>query len=186
MTKLSRRELLALAATAATLRANPLGLPIGSQTYPFRQRIREGDFAGVCKDLAALGVGSIELCSPGYSEFAALSDPKQTRKIIEDHGLKCPSSHFSMNDLRHKQDEMIAWAAGIGMTQMGTASLGGQFHDGVTTIDAVKRSADEYNQIGEPRQASSNSCTTKISRCRSSTTGGSPIRCCWNCSIRSW
>jgi sugar phosphate isomerase/epimerase len=150
MPGISRREVLALAAVAAQkLRANPLGLPIGSQTYPHRQRIRSGDFAGVCKDLAALGVGIIELCSPGYSEFASLTDAKQTRKIIEDHGLKCPSSHFSMNELRNKQPEMIAWAADIGMTQMGTASLGGQMQNGITTMDAIKRAADEYNKIGE-------------------------------------
>jgi sugar phosphate isomerase/epimerase len=150
MPGISRREVLALAALAAQkLRANPLGLPIGSQTYPHRQRIRSGDFAGVCKDLAALGVGIIELCSPGYSEFASLTDAKQTRKIIEDHGLKCPSSHFSMNELRNKQPEMIAWAADIGMTQMGTASLGGQIQNGITTMDAIKRAADEYNKIGE-------------------------------------
>jgi sugar phosphate isomerase/epimerase len=147
---LSRRELLVLTAAGATgLRANPLGLPIGSQTYPFRQRILGGDFAGVCQDLAGLGVGIIELCSPGYSEFASLADAKQTRKIIEDHGLKCPSSHFSMGEFRNKQQEMIAWAAGIGMTQMGTASLGGQMKNGVTTMDAIKRAADEYNKIGE-------------------------------------
>ena len=150
MQKLSRRELLAVSAAAvAGLRADPLGLPIGSQTYPFRKRIRGGDFAGVCKDLAGLGVGSIELCSPGYSEFAGLKDPKATRKIVEDHGLKCPSAHFSMDELRNSQQEMIDWAAGIGMTQMGTASLGGQMHNGVTTMDAVKRAADEYNKIGE-------------------------------------
>jgi len=150
MQKLSRRELLAVSAAAvAGLRADPLGLPIGSQTYPFRKRIRGGDFAGVCKDLAGLGVGIIELCSPGYSEFAGLKDPKATRKIVEDHGLKCPSAHFSMDELRNNQQEMIDWAAGIGMTQMGTASLGGQMHNGVTTMDAVKRAADEYNKIGE-------------------------------------
>jgi len=150
MPQLSRRELLALSAIAATgLRADPLGLPIGSQTYPFRQRIHEGDFAGVCKDLAGLGVGIIELCSPAYGEFASLTDARQTRTIIEDHGLKCPSSHFSMNELRNKQQEMIAWAKDIGMTQMGTASLGGPLHNGVTTMDAVKRAADEYNKIGE-------------------------------------
>ncbi len=149
MPGVSRRELLALIAAARTMRANPLGLPIGSQTYPHRQRIRQGDFAGVCQDLAALGVGIIELCSPGYSEFASLTDTKQTRKIIEDNGLKCPSSHFSMNELRNKQQEMIAWAKDIGMTQMGTASLGGQMQNGVTTMDAVKKAADEYNKIGE-------------------------------------
>jgi sugar phosphate isomerase/epimerase len=134
---------------ARELRANPLGLPIGSQTYPHRQRIKDGDFAGLCKDMAALGVGSLELCSPGYAEFASLTDAKQTRKIIEDHGLICPSSHFTLEELRTKQQQMIAWAKDIGMTQMGTASLDGPVHNGVTTMDAVKKAADEYNKIGE-------------------------------------
>jgi sugar phosphate isomerase/epimerase len=134
---------------ARELRADPLGLPIGSQTYPHRQRIKDGDFAGLCKDLAALGVGSLELCSPAYAEFASLADAKQTRKLLEDHGLKCPSAHFELDELRNRQQETIAWAKGIGMTQMGTASLNGPVKDGVTTMDAVKKSADEYNKIGE-------------------------------------
>ena len=131
------------------LRANPLGLPIGSQTYPHRQRIEDGDFAGLCKDMAALGVGSLELCSPGYDEFASLADAKETRKIMEDHGLTCPSSHFTLDELRTKQQQVIAWAKDIGMTQMGTATLNGPVQNGVTTMDAVKKAADEYNKIGE-------------------------------------
>ena len=138
-----------LPAAMRELRANPLGEPIGSQTYPHRQRIKDGDFAGVCKDLADLGVGIVELCSPGYREFAGLSDGKQTRKIIEDHGLKCPSAHFSLNELRNKQPEAIAWAHDIGMTQMGTASLNGKSENGETTMDVIKRAADEYNRISE-------------------------------------
>ena len=160
MAAISRREFLKQSATdvavagflsvgARELRANPLGIPIGSQTYPHRQRIKDGDFAGLCKDMAALGVGSLELCSPGYEEFASLADAKQTRKILEDHGLMCPSSHFTLDELRTKQQEMIAWAKDIGMTQMGTASLDGPVQNGVTTMDAVKKAADEYNKIGE-------------------------------------
>src|SRR5580658_3951642 len=101
----------------ANLHADPLGLPIGSQTYPHRQWIKDGDFAGLCKDMEALGVGSLELCSTGYAEFASLADGKQTRKIIEDHGLKCPSAHFDMKELRTKQAQLIDWAKDIGMTQ---------------------------------------------------------------------
>ncbi len=138
-----------LPAVARELRANPLGLPIGSQTYPFRQRIKAGDFAGVCRDLAALGVGSIELCSPAYGEFAGLADGKQTRKVLEEHGLKCPSAHFELDELRTKQQQAIAWAHDIGMTQMGTATLSGRVENGVTTMDVVKRAADEYNRIAE-------------------------------------
>jgi sugar phosphate isomerase/epimerase len=138
-----------LSAAARELRAGPLGLPIGSQTYPHRQRIKDGDFAGLCKDMAGLGVGSLELCSPGYAEFASLSNGKQTRKIIEDHGLKCPSAHFELSELRNKQQEMIAWAKDIGMTQMGTATLNAPAPNGVASMDDVKKAADEYNKIAE-------------------------------------
>jgi hypothetical protein len=64
----------------AELRAAALGLPIGSQTYPHRQRIKGGDFAGLCKDMAELGVGSLELCSTGDAEFASLADGKTDPK----------------------------------------------------------------------------------------------------------
>jgi sugar phosphate isomerase/epimerase len=160
MCAISRREFLEKSAAGAAaagflpavsrgVYANPLGLPIGSQTYPHRQRIRDGDFAGLCKDMADLGVGILELCAPGNADFASLADGKQTRKVIEDHGLKCPSAHFGMNELRTKQDQMIAWAKDIGMTQMGTASLRGQTQNGVATMDVVRRAAEEYNKIGE-------------------------------------
>jgi sugar phosphate isomerase/epimerase len=153
MARFSRRGFLKTAALAPALagvvRGNPLGLPLGSQTYPHRQRIKNGDFAGLCRDLAALGITNLELCSPGYEEFASLSDGRQTRKIIEDHGLKCPSAHFDLDELRNKQEQSIAWAHDIGMTQMGTASLDGHVEKGMTTMDVVKRAADEYNRIGE-------------------------------------
>src|SRR3954469_10693169 len=121
MSEISRREFLkqsaATSAAAAFLpiaarekQMNPLGLPIGSQTWPHRQRIKDGDFAGLCRDMAALGIGSIELCSPGYSEFTGLSDAKRTRRIIEDHGLTCPSAHVTMDELRKGQQQVIEWA----------------------------------------------------------------------------
>src|SRR5206468_12627825 len=120
MAVLSRREFLKTAATDAAvagflaagvveLRANPLGLPIGSQTYPHRQMIKDGNFAALAKTLADIGVQSIELCSPlGYTDFGSLSDGKLTRKIIADHGLTCESSHFSMRELRERQQDSIA------------------------------------------------------------------------------
>jgi len=132
------------AASAGELLANPLGLPIGSQTYPHRQMIKDGNFAGMLKMLADLGVQSIEMCSPGYAEFASLSDGKEVRKIVADHGLTCISGHFSMRELREKQAESIAWAKDVGITQMITASLGG---GSSPTMDDVKRAADEYNKI---------------------------------------
>src|SRR6478672_4036438 len=160
MNEISRREFLkqsaATSAAAAFLpiaarevQMNPLGLPIGSQTWPHRQRIKDGDFAGLCRDMAAIGIGSIELCSPGYPEFGGLADAKQTRKIIEDHGLTCPSAHVTLEELRNGQQQVIAWAHDIGMTQIGTATLAGKTENGVATMDVVKQAADEYNRISE-------------------------------------
>ncbi len=149
---LSRRDFLyrtgAGVAYAATLgrplRAYPLGLPIGSQTYPHRQMVMEGNFAGLCKMMADIGVGSLELCSPGYKEFASLKDGKMVKKILDDHGLICPSAHFTLGSLRKEQSAMIQWAKDLGMTQMMVATLGGGNNP---TMDQVKQAADEYNKI---------------------------------------
>ena len=148
---LSRRDFVrtavvgSLAASfGSTLRANPLGLPIGSQTYPHRAMIKEGNFPGLLKLLGEIGVQRIELCSPGYAEFASLSDGKQAKKIIADSGLGCESAHFSMRELRESQGKAIEWAKDVGITQMITATLGA---GNAPTMDDVKKAADEYNQI---------------------------------------
>src|SRR3954471_18909465 len=86
-----------LASRASQLRANPLGLPIGCQTWPVRSMIAK-DFPGTLKQLAATGFQSIEMCSPvGYADsgFGGLRkySGSELRKIVEDAGLKCVSSH---------------------------------------------------------------------------------------------
>ena len=134
----------ALMTSVAELRASPLGLPIGSQTYPHRVMIKEGNFAGLLKTLKEIGVETIELCSPGYGEFAPLADGKQVKRIIADHGLTCESCHFSMRELREKQAESLAWATDVGITQIITATLGA---GNTPTLDDVKKAADEYNRI---------------------------------------
>jgi hypothetical protein len=85
-----------LAVATARLRANPLGLPIGSQVYPLRSML--GDFPAFVAMMAEIGVTRLELCSPiGYgAEFASLADGKAVRRILGDHGLKAESSHFTM------------------------------------------------------------------------------------------
>ena len=128
-----------------TLDANPLGLPIGSQTWPHRALIKEGRFAELSETLAGIGVQSLEMCSPiDYEDFAPLKDGRQVRKVLGDHGLTCVSGHFGMKELRERQSESIAWAHDAGITQMITASLDAGEHP---TMDDVKRVADEYNRI---------------------------------------
>ena len=159
MSAMSRREFFKKTATDAAvagflaaaasrkMHANPLGLPIGSQTYPHRERIVKGDFAGLLKDMKGVGIEVVELCNPAYKEFSSLSDGKQTRKILDDNGIKCLSAHFTMDSLRKTQGQQIEWAQALGMTMMSTATLSARVTNGMTTLEEVKRAADEYNKI---------------------------------------
>jgi sugar phosphate isomerase/epimerase len=131
-------------------RANPLGLPIGCQTWPVREMIAR-DFSGTIKVLADAGFQSIELCSPiGYADngFAGLAKYSGTelKKILSDRGVSCISSHFGIDELRKNQGASIAWAKDVGLTQMLVPTLGGPQNP---TMDDVKRAADEYNKMGE-------------------------------------
>jgi len=136
-----------LVANRAELRANPLGLPIGSQVYPLRSMLK--DFPAFVKMMAEIGVTRLELCSPiGYGpDFASLASGSSIRKVLADHGMKADSSHFTMGELRKSQGKSIAWAQEVGITQMITATLGAGNGGNNPTLDQVKRAADEYNKI---------------------------------------
>jgi sugar phosphate isomerase/epimerase len=136
-----------VASGAVKLAANPLGLPIGSQTWPHRAQLK--DFPALVKTMADLGVTRLELCSPiGYgAQFASLANGKEVKKILADHGLAAESSHFTMKELREKQSESLAWAKDVGITQIITASLGDGNGGAHPTADQVKKAADEYNKI---------------------------------------
>ena len=161
MSGTSRREFLKHTATfAATagflsssvvaLHSDPLGMPIGCQTWPVRDMIAK-DFPGTIKQLVQAGFQTIELCSPvGYIDdgFAGLAKYKglELRSILADAGVTCVSSHFSIDELRKNQQDRIAWAKDLGLTQMIVPSLDGPEKP---TMDDVKRAADEYNKMGE-------------------------------------
>lgn len=158
---MSRREFVKSAATHVAvasfisaggmeLRANPLGLPIGCQTWPVRDMIAK-DFPGTIKQLADAGFQTVEMCSPvGYADsgFAGLGkySGAQIRKILNDAGVSCISSHFGIKELRENQEDRIAWAKDLGLTQMIVPTLEGPKKP---TMEDVKRAADEYNKMGE-------------------------------------
>ena len=161
MTSITRRDFFKKASAGAAaaglfaagrtkLFANPLGLPIGCQTWPVRSMIRK-DFPGTIKTLAGAGFQTIELCSPvGYADsgFAGLAkySGAEIRGILSDAGVKCVSSHFGIGELRKDQERSIAWAKEVGLTQMLVPSLDGPKNP---TLDDVKRAADEFNKMGE-------------------------------------
>ena len=97
---------------ARKLRADPLGFPIGCQTFPVRKALSQ-DFDGTLRQLAGMGYQTIEMCSPpGYmnSGFAALATmgAAEMRHRIQDAGLRCESCHFQFQELKDHMDERLA------------------------------------------------------------------------------
>ena len=127
------------------LNANPLGLPIGSQTYPHRAMIKDGNFAGLAEDTCR------HRRLDGRDVLAArlrgIRQPDRRQAGEENAGRprsRCISAHFGMNELREKQPRASPGRKDVGITQMITATLGA---GDTPTMDDVKRAADEYNKI---------------------------------------
>ena len=145
----------ALLTGAQYVSGNPLGLPIGCQTYPVRKSIST-DFAGTMKGLRAAGFTQIELCSPyGYDDFSSLQKykPQELRRMLNDWGLGCISAHWAPNELFQKADESIAYAKDFGMTQMAIAALGPFNSTATPTVDDVKRYVEPFNVFAQKAHA---------------------------------
>jgi sugar phosphate isomerase/epimerase len=141
------------AAGVSRLAADPLGLPIGCQTYPVRQMI-EKDFEGTLRQLAEIGYKSIEMCSPaGYKEgFGVLANLKgsEIRGKIQAAGLTCESSHFNPREFRESLDAAVTFAKDLGLKQMILSSFG--LRKGATMAEWVK-AAEDLNRAGEKIRA---------------------------------
>jgi len=106
----------------ADLQANPLGLPIGIQTWEVRNEIGK-DFDGTLRQLALDGYQTIEMCSPaGYQQFGfgplASMKASDIREKIGAANLVCESCHFGFPELRDHLDDRIAFAKELGLKQM--------------------------------------------------------------------
>ncbi len=148
----------AAAGTAALFSAIPFGLSscvkkeslsFGFQTWTLRDQLGE-DISGTLKMMADMGYREVEFCSPlGYTgtPFEKFNSLKGTelRKIIEDTGLICKSSHYNMGELREHLDNRIEWSHEMGITQIIASSF---WLPEDASIDDYRRACDELNEIG--------------------------------------
>ena len=164
MKALSRRDFLGktavglaaagwLGKSAHQIQANPLGLPIGCQSWTVRQSIGK-DFDAAMRQLAGEGFQTIEMCSPPsyrWAGFGALVDvkPSDLRDRIHAAGLNCESCHFGFGELKDHLSERLDWAHGIGLKQMIISTYALRKD---ATMDDWMRAADASNTIGEQTQ----------------------------------
>jgi len=149
----SRRSFLGAGAAllaASRLHADPLGMPIGCQTYPVREALGK-DIPGVLRQLASIGYRNIEMCSPpgyekgGYAAFMKFK-ASELRQMIEAAGLHCESCHYNFGELKNNADERIAFAKELGLKQMVLASTGLR---PTATLGDWDRACDDLNKFGE-------------------------------------
>jgi sugar phosphate isomerase/epimerase len=143
-----------LAGAPSRLGANPLGMPIGFQSWSV-QKLLQKDFDGTMKQMAEYGFQSMELCSPPsyrQSGFGGLVNLKgsEVRAKINDAGLICESCHYQWGELKTSLDERVAYARDLGLKHMILSTFGLPRN---ATLDDWKKNAEELNKMGEKVQA---------------------------------
>lgn len=134
--------------------ANKQQLSFGFQTWTLRDQLGE-DLPGTLKMMYDMGYREVEMCSPlGYAgtpfeKFNHMSGI-ELRKIIEDAGLKCESSHYNMGELREHLDNRIEWSHQMGITQIVASSF---WLPNDASVDDYRRACDELNEIGVKTKA---------------------------------
>jgi len=150
MNSINRRRFLqntGLGLTAFALSRNgqllgsPYGMPIGLQLYTVRDHL-EKDLEGTLKRVAEIGYREVE---SGSFDFYG-KKPAELRRILSDHGLAVLSLHFMESQLKSDLEKHIAEAKECGITYIGLGSLDEQDRK---SLDAVKRDAEWFNQIGK-------------------------------------
>ena len=149
--------------SAALISQMPLGImgcnapakkDFGFQVWTIKDKLIP-NFAPTLKEMAAMGYTQVEMCSPlGYtsSGFGPLNSMSGTemKKIIDDSGLTCVSSHYGMGELRDSLDNRIEWATQLGMKQMVCSSF--WLPEGAS-VDEYRTACEELNVIGEKTKA---------------------------------
>ena len=140
---LSRRNFLALSATLPwALRgmasASPLKLPVGLELYSVRESLKR-DPDGTLRAVAKMGYECVEFYAPYFDWSEAQA--KQTRKLLDELGMKCYSTHNAATNLN---PENIQKAKDFNRI-LGSKYLVLASSDPKTTLDGWKAVADILN-----------------------------------------
>ncbi|PIM71757.1 xylose isomerase [Streptomyces sp. JV178] len=146
------------AATAGKGRGRPVLPPgrLGIQLYSLRDKVSTLGFAPVFAELEKYGYDEVEFA--GYTQGSAGPITlAQLKRLARNHGLTPIGSHvgYYSDDpnaytFAQNLDKVLDDAQALGLKHIGTAS--GPFRYG-TTVDAMKRAAEEFNTYGSAARA---------------------------------
>src|SRR5688500_4396320 len=125
--------------------AGESGRPFGIQVYAVNQAF-ETDPAGTFKKLRQIGFTEVECYAAGKASA------KEYRRMLDDAGLVCPSTHLDFDPA--KLDVAFADAHALGARYAASSSLRSALAPKVAweadfTLEEAKRTAELANRIGE-------------------------------------
>jgi len=152
MSAVSRRQFLAASAASlaavAPLKAFPLDLPLGFQSYDVNRELGQ-DFEGACRTLAGYGYQLIDYVWLGRNNSVGPAvqamTGKDVREAFDAAGLKCQNCHFSWVELHDDYAKTMEIAHALGLNSLVCQSLSSQ----TKSVDGWKWHADQLNQLGE-------------------------------------
>ncbi len=153
MRAITRRQLLAqgaigLAAAGLPLKAFPLDLPLGFQSYDVNREL-SGDFEGTCRTLAGYGYQLIDYVwlahNSGVSPSLNAMTGKDVRRAFDAAGLSCRNCHFSWAELHEEYGKTIEIARTLGLNSVICQSMSSK----AKSADGWRWHADQLNALGE-------------------------------------
>jgi sugar phosphate isomerase/epimerase len=163
-TSVSRRAFLAMAAAApfaASAFAQSKKVPIGIELYSVRGELKN-DLPGTVRAVAKMGYQVVEFYSPYYSWTT--DQAKEVRKLLDDLGIKCLSTHNGANAIRpdgiNKAIELnqiigskyiIVASAGKVVGAEGWKTFAGELAAATETLSAQKMATGFHNHQTEWR-----------------------------------
>ena len=111
---------------------------VGVQLYTLRSAL-EKDLDGTLARVAAIGYSEVE--TAGFHGKSAA----EFRRILDAHGLRAPSAHIPLGDIRDKTDATLADATAIGAQYVVLPWL----EPGQRTMETYRSVVDVLNRVGQ-------------------------------------
>ena len=143
---LTRRTFLGGAAAAIAASAKGKRVPLGLELYSVRNELKQ-DLMGTVRAVAKMGYEDVEFYSPYFEwtpEYA-----KEVRKMLDDAGIRCMSTHNGPKSLGDGIDKAIELNGIIGSKNIILASAGNP-----KSLDGWKKVADLLNAASDKLKAS--------------------------------
>jgi sugar phosphate isomerase/epimerase len=126
--------------------ANPMGQPLGFQTFEIIQHLNE-DWQGTWNKMASYGYKVADLVQFRGSPQLKDKTAKDILQALTNAGLTCTNGHFSYNSWTQTYGENVQYAHDLGLKSV-VCTLGPRRK----TADDYKWMADRLNEIGKKLQ----------------------------------